>query len=84
MYSGQTTKRDMRKRVYTKLITIGTTVVVAIASAIINPVVLATQYEIPIECSKETLYGINNDGQEAFSEITKIEQNEFEESDSQI
>ena len=84
MYSGQTTKRDMRKRVYTKLITIGTTVVVAIASAIINPVVLATQYEIPIECSKETLYGINNDGQEAFSEIPKIEQNEFEEIDSQI
>ena len=84
MYSGQITKIDKRKRVYTKLITIGTTVVVAVASAIINPVVLATQYERPAECSKEALHGINNDGQEAFDEIPKIEQNEFEEIDSQI
>ena len=74
-YFAQNKKTIFKQRVFSKLILLGTTTIVAFCSAIINPITLESDYEVATEYRNETTNGMQSSAQEVIGDTQKNAQN---------
>lgn len=73
IYSGNDKMSSIKEKIYTKILNIGTIILVVIASASINPVTIARDFEMPTVYSEVTSNEIQDESERPTCDLERLE-----------